>query len=311
MHTSKEQPTLKTATPKPSLLMDNKEIQSIYGNKEFRIYQDAIEKIQNNEDQLPSLPTITLEIRSATNNPNISLDKLSSLISKDPSLTVIIMKHASSALYRSTDKPKNLHDAVNRLGMRNIETITLSHSIKSLFVLRDHHLKNLYKQAWRRQTLKACMSMYLAKTIHYPQPEDALVASLLSEVGTLTLLAALQGLNVPPEETYKILCKHYSKHLGAILLAKWGVSPVFVDVLHKTGQWKLQTSSSLELIDVINLALFHTIHHTNPKNDLLPIQELSAFQKLSPQYTYLNYSKRLRIVEDHMDDIELLVRSFA
>lgn len=307
MHFSKEPNGM---SPTPSLQPHTQEIQSIYGNKEFRIYQDAIEKIQNNEDQLPSLPTITLEIRNATSNPNITLDQLTQLIAKDPSLTVIIMKHASSTLYRSAEKPKNLHEAINRLGMRSIENIVLSHSIKSLFVLRDHHLKSLYKQAWRRQTLKACMSIYLAKAVHYPRPEDALVASLLSEVGTLSLLVALQGLNVPPETTYTILCRHYSKHLGAILLAKWGVSPVFIDVLRNTGQWSLQTSANLELVDVVNLSLFHCIHHLNPKNDLLPIQELAAFKKLKPQHTYLNSEKRLHLIDDHMDDIEQLVQSF-
>lgn len=297
--------------PRPALLQHNQEIQSIYGNKEFRIYQDAIEKIQNNEDQLPSLPTITLEIRNATSNPNVSVNQLTNLISQDPSLTVIIMKHASSALYRSAEKPKNLNEAINRLGMSAVENIVLSHSIKSLFVLRDHHLKSLYKQAWRRQTLKACMSLYLAKTIHYPRPEDALVASLLSEVGTLSLLVALQGLNVPAEATYRILCKHYSKHLGAILLAKWGVSPIFIDVLRKTGQWSAPTSASIGLADVVNLALFHTIHRLNPRNDLPSIQELAAFKKLSPQHTHLNSSKCLHIVDDHMDEIEQLAKSFA
>lgn len=297
--------------PRSILLLHNQEIQSIYGNKEFRIYQDAIEKIQNNEDQLPSLPTITLEIRNATSNPNICITQLTSLIAKDPSLTVIIMKHASSALYRSAEKPKNLQEAVNRLGMSAVENIVLSHSIKSLFVMRDHHLKNLYKQAWRRQTLKACMSVYLAKTIHYPRPEDALAASLLSEVGTLSLLVALQGLNVPPESTYTMLCKHYSKYLGAILLAKWGVSPDFIDLLRKTGQWSTQTSAGMELVDVVNLALFHTIHHLSPKNDLPPIHELAAFNKLPPQHTYLNSAKCLHIVTDHMNEIEQLVQSFA
>lgn len=285
------------------------EVNDLYGKKEFHIYQDAVEKMQTNEDQLPSLPIITLEIRKATSNPNVNVVHLSALIAKDPSLTAILMKHASSVFYRSTDKPKNLQDVIKRLGMHTVENLTLAHSIKSLFVLRDHNLKTLYKQAWQRQTLKACMSYYLAKSIRFPVAEDAMVASLLSEVGTLTLLAALQNHDVPAEQTYKILCQHYSKHLGAILLAKWGVAPIFMDVLRKTGAWTLNTGNTMQLVDVINLGLFHTIHHLKPNNDLMPIQDLTAYKKLMPQYSMLKDNK-LFIIEENLQQIEAMTKSF-
>ncbi len=285
------------------------EANSLYGKKEFHIYQEAIERMQTHEDQLPSLPTITLEIRNATANPHVNTSQLSALIAKDPSLTVILMKHASSVYYRSADKPKNLQDVINRLGMRTVENITLAHSIKSLFVLRDHHLKDLYKQAWQRQTLKACMSYHIAKSIHFAAAEDAMVASLLSEVGTLTLLVALQNHDVPAEQTYKILCKHYSKHLGAILLAKWGVAPIFTDVLRKTGAWTQHTGATMQLADIINLGLFHTIQHLHPHNDLMPLQELSAYKKLLPTYNQQKNNK-LILVEDHLQLIHSMTKAF-
>jgi HD-like signal output (HDOD) protein len=193
--------------------------------------------------------------------------------------------------------------------MRTVENLTLAHSIKSLFVLRDHQLKALYKKAWQRQTLKACMSYHLAKSLRFPGAEDAMVASLLSEVGTLTLLVALQNHDVPAEQTYRVLCKHYSKHLGAILLAKWGVAPIFMDVLRKTGAWTLNTGSSMQLADIINLGLFHTIHHLNPSNDLMPIQDLAAFKKLAPQHAMLKDNK-LFIIEDNLLQIEAMTKSF-
>ncbi|MFO1388130.1 HDOD domain-containing protein [Cellvibrio sp.] len=286
-----------------------REAGDLYGQKEFHIYQNAIEKMRAHDDQLPSLPIITLEIRKATSNPNVNLNHLSSLIAKDPSLTAILMKHASSVFYRTADKPKNLQDVIKRLGMGAIESLTLSHSIKSLFVLRNHQLKALYKQAWQRQTLKACMSYHLAKTLHFPNPEDAIVASLLSEVGTLALLSSLQDYAAPAAPTYKILCQHYSKHLGAILLAKWGVSPVFVDVLRKTGAWTLDTGRLLQLVDVINLGLFHTIHYLQPQNDLIPLQEIAAFKKLNPQYAMIKQQKLL-IIEENISHILQLQKNF-
>lgn len=290
----------------PALLKAN----DLYRIKEFQIYQAAIERMQTHEDQLPSLPTITLEIRNATANPNVNTDQLSTLIAKDPSLTVILMKHASSVYYRSASKPKNLHDVIHRLGLRTIENLTLAHSIKSLFVLRDHNLKKLYKQAWQQQTIKASMSYHIAKSMGYAAAEDAMVASLLSEVGTLTLLVALQNHAAPSEATYRTLCTHYSKHLAAVLFAKWGMSPVFTEVLRNTGQWTKETGPKLQLVDIINLGIFHTIQQLKPHNDLLPLTDLTAYKKLLPPYNTLK-NNQLSLVVDHLLQIHTLAKTFG
>lgn len=287
-----------------------REAKDLYSKKEFYIYQEAIQKLQNNEDQLPSLPTITLEIRKATANPHTNFAQLSALIAKDPSLTAILMKHASSVYYRNTDKPKNLQDVIQRLGIRTVENLTLLHSVQSLFVLRNAQLKALYHLAWKRQTLKTCISFHVAKSIRFANAEDAIAASLLSEVGTLALLSALQDHEVPSASTYTILCKHYSKHLGAILLAKWGVAPIFMEVLRGTGAWTSDTGPKLQLVDVINLGLFHTIQYLQPQNDLGQLEELQAFKKLAPQHALIKQNK-LAIVEDNLQQILTMQKSFA
>jgi len=130
-HSSGKDSTNKPRRPMP--VMAAHEMQAMYGQQEFRIYQDAIERLQRNEDQLPSLPTITLEIRKATSNLNISHQQLASIISKDPSLTAILMKHASSDFYRTTDKPKNLQQVIARLGMRSIDSRTGSQHQKFIY----------------------------------------------------------------------------------------------------------------------------------------------------------------------------------
>jgi len=299
------------AAGRPPLRPASAEFQALYAQQEFRIYQDTLERLSSHEDQLPSLPTITLEIRRATTNPDLTHSQLAALITKDPGLTAILMKHASSSFYRTTHKPRNLQDVIARLGMRAVDNLVLAHSIKSLFILKDPQLKNLYKQAWRRQVLKASISYHLAKTLHLPHAENALIASLLSEVGTLAMLVALQNYDVPAEKTYRVLCKHYSKHLSAVLLAKWGLERSFTDILRQTGQWQLRLGLGIQLIDVINLALFHTIQHLNPANDLMPIQELAAFQKLTAPLNVIGKHQGLLLIEENMREIEVFAASFG
>lgn len=309
-----EQPRTPPRRPavKPLPGMGDNQYQGLYGGQqEFRIYQDAIEQLKNNEEQLPSLPTITLEIRKAVKDPNISHHQLSNIIAKDPSLTAILLKHASSSFYRTVEKPKNLQDVIGRIGLSAIDNLVLSHSLKSLFVMKDPALKKLYKQAWRRQTFKACTSYHLARLLRFPNPDNALVASLLSEVGTLAMLVALQNYDVPQEKTYRVLCRNYSKHLGAVLLAKWGLDNEFRSVLRQTGQWRISLHPQLQLIDIINLSLFHTIHHLNPVNDLIPLEDLAAYKKLAFPQNALAENGLLNSIEEDIDIIEIMINSFS
>jgi len=302
-------PRPKPAMPPPAIAK-GEEYGDLYGRQEFRIYQDAIQQLSQDEDQLPSLPAITLQVRKALSNPNMTHLQLANILAKDPSLTAILLKHASSSFYRTVEKPKNLQDVISRIGLTAIDSLVLAHSLKSLFVMKDPNLKKLYKKAWQRQVLKACISFFLAKQLKFPNPDNAMAASLLSEVGTLAMLVALQRYDAPTEETYQVLCRNYSKHLGAVLLAKWGLDQEFSVVLRKTGQWQDSPSPDLQLVDIVNLALFHALHHLSPSNDLGDLTELAAYKKLAVPHRILTEEGLLLLVEENFEIIKDIASTF-
>lgn len=84
---------------------------------DYAIYRQVVTQLMSGEEQLPSLPTITLDIRRALSDPEVTLVQLSRLISRDPALSAILMKYASSALLRTQQPPKSLLDVLRVLGM--------------------------------------------------------------------------------------------------------------------------------------------------------------------------------------------------
>lgn len=52
----------------------------------YNIYSIVISQVMRDQEQLPSLPSLTLKIRTAIADPNASGDSLAELISIDPSL---------------------------------------------------------------------------------------------------------------------------------------------------------------------------------------------------------------------------------
>ncbi|WP_339082273.1 HDOD domain-containing protein [Pseudomonas sp. TMP9] len=271
---------------------------------DYSIYRTLVSQLMQGEEQLPSLPTITLDIRRALSDPAISLTALARLISRDPALSALLMKHASSALFRQTMAPKTLLDVVSRLGMAEVGRITMVHSVKSLFTLHSAGHKKLFVQAWERLVIKASTCAMLAGLLGTVTAEHALLASLLSEVGSLAVLSAFRNDSVTPSsELYDKLCSEYSQSLGIIVLKKWSVDDNYIEIIRNTGNWHSSPGHKLQLLDMVNLALYHVSKAQGTEAQLPPLQELAAYQKLIAPQDHIDDNGELSLLSNHRADI--------
>jgi len=274
---------------------------------DYAIYRQVVTQLMSGEEQLPSLPTITLDIRRALSDPEVTLAQLSRLISRDPALSAILMKYASSALLRTQQTPKSLLDVLRVLGMAQIDRLTMAHSVKSLFILHSPAHKKLFVEAWERLVRKASVSAFLARSVGHVSPDQALLASLLSEVGTLAVLSAFkQAAQIPSAEQYYKLCREYSRSLGVIVLKKWAVDEAYIKVIRHAGDWGYRSCPEVELLDLVNLSLFHAIKAVGRTSDLPPLDALAAFTKLPAPLDSISDSGELTLLVSHADDIDAI-----
>ena len=274
---------------------------------EYSIYRRVVSQLMQGEEQLPSLPAITLDIRRALGDAQVPMTALVRLISRDPALSALLMKHASCALYRHSHAPKTLSDVIVLLGMGEVDRITMVHSIKSLFTLHSPAHKRLFVEAWGRLVLKASTCALLARLLGHVAPQHALLASLLSEVGTLAVLSAFKDASTPPcYELYSKLCREYSKSLGVIVLKKWAVSDEYIGVIRNAGNWQCSSSPSIELLDLVNLALYHALKERHSDVGLPPLEELAAYRKLRPPQDFIGENGELGVMVDHREDIHAI-----
>jgi HD-like signal output (HDOD) protein len=211
----------------------------------------------------------------------------------------------------SQTPPQNLLDAIRLLGMNQVERITMVHSVKSLFSVHSVKHKRLYMEAWRRLALKASLSTYIAKHMHLKNvlPDNVLMAALLSEVGTLAVLSAFKNSEETPDiPAYVALCREYAKSLGVITLKQWQVDEQYLKVVQEIGNWKGESPGPANLSDLINLGLYHSLKLSQPKTDLPPIQELTAYQKLAaPENSVV--AGGLTFVMTNVQEIKIVAKS--
>ena len=279
---------------------------------QYEVYRSIIKKVLEDKEHLPSLPSLTMKVRQAIMSSNTTVETLAQLIGRDPALSALLMKSAASPLYRTVSQPNTLEGVISLMGMEAVGSVIMVHSVKSLFPMRKAALVKLFNLSWKRQITKASMSALIAKQLRYQPAEEALVASLLTEVGTLAVLSAFSSSDdIPDEETYFALCRDYSKSLGSILLIKWNVDKKLIDTVKNCGQWTKSTRGPMHLVDVINLALYHTVLRTQSNPDLPPWQQIAAYRKLSLSQNIIGENGELLLVSEHQDEIDEIARSFA
>jgi HD-like signal output (HDOD) protein len=286
--------------------MQNQEV------SDYSIYRRVVSQLMQGEEQLPSLPAITLDIRRALGDPNTSTPQLERLISRDPALAALLMKHACSALHRQGRQPRSLNEVIQRLGLREVDRITMAHSIKSLFTLHSPAHKRLFLDAWTRLVAKASTCAMLARLLSRITPEHALLASLLSEVGSLAVLSAFKNADaIPSSEQYQKLCREYSKALSIIVLKKWAVDSEYIDVVRQAGQWTFSQGPRLDLLDLVNLALYHALKARQVDDQLPPLETLAAYKKLMPPQDAIGENGELNLVLEHRADIQAIADSLS
>jgi HD-like signal output (HDOD) protein len=279
-------------------------------SSDYSIYRDLVSQLMQGEESLPSLPSLTMQIRRALQDERTTRIQLARLISRDPALSALLIKHASSALYRQARPAQSLDEVIGVLGMRQLGSITMAHSLKSLFILYSPAYKQLFIEVWERLVLKASTCAVMARQVGRISPDHALLASLLSEVGSLVLLSAFRDEAHPPSaQDYYRLCREFSKPLGVILLKKWAVEDEYIQIIRQAGDWQAVGSPRLECIDLVNLALHHAISERDPHALLPPLTQLLAYRKLPEPCNQVDEQGQLGLISQHQDEIQALARA--
>lgn len=278
---------------------------------EYAEYKSALAQFISDQAELPLLPAVAQDIRHALARSDSCAHNLSKLIEFDPQLSQLLLRYASSVTMSNHVAPQSIFDAVRILGMSQVERITMLHSVKSLFSGNTQAYTRLFAASWHRLITKASMSALIAKHIGFPAPDNALLGSLLSEVGTLAVLSVFKSgaLPVPSAEIYISLSREFAKTLGIALLEKWELDSDYIRLVRQVGNWQAAEHEPMGLIDVVNLGLYHSLKARMTANRLPPISHLVAYQKLSDKHNAITDTNELELIVMHRDEIRAIADS--
>jgi HD-like signal output (HDOD) protein len=174
-------------------------------------------------------------------NPRTTVQNLAVAIAADPAVAGSVLKLANSPLYRGSFVIANLHQAVVRLGMRNLRSMLLAVVLNSTRV-KGKPFQSYSTLTWKHSLLCAQICSELARESKL-DPEHAYMAGLFHNVGVLAVLSAARKLAVRQQKkisahgVLELLSRH-AYALNGTVIREWNLLDEIVTAVTGYRSWQ-------------------------------------------------------------------------
>lgn len=136
--------------------------------------------------EVPSCPQVVTKLLHVTKDPDVTIDKVASILEMDPGLSSKLLRMVNSSLYGLPATVTSITRAVTLVGMKEIENLAICYAVtKSLkdpkiqgFDLNSFILKSLHRAIFAREIAK----------LFEEEPEEAFTGGLMQDIAIPTLL---------------------------------------------------------------------------------------------------------------------------
>lgn len=231
--------------------------------------------------ELPSLPDIAIDVRVAISQTDLDIDDLVKLIQQDPGLSAYLLKVSHSVHYSRGNPVRNLAAAIRRLGLNAARDLTASYALKTLFLIQDPLVKQCMRDIWRRSVYTASLAHVMARHCGF-DPDRALLAGLIQDIGALPLLANLKDFPslCADQKTMTQLLNDFTGKISGLVLHNWRFDEELILVGLNRENWMRDKRPKADLSDLILVARYHTYLDESSHSKLPQLSRLPAFSKL-------------------------------
>lgn len=262
--------------------------------------------LRENRLELPTLPDIALKIRAAAADPRKGATEISQLIVLDPALAGYCIRVANSAAYGAAGPVTNVRDAVTRMGVSPTRDFIIAYALRSLFKSRDPRCNALMQAAWTHSVNIAALSFVLARRVSRQNPEQALLAGLLHDIGVMVLISQLDAF---PEmfsavKTLAAALKDLKHQVTAMVLRAWKLPESLVKAAFAAEHWSREPAAEYELSDLLLLAHWHQKEAAYPWAESVPVAGIAMLSTLPS--SALTEDGRLQVISEAEDELAKL-----
>ncbi|MBL3526100.1 MAG: HDOD domain-containing protein [gamma proteobacterium endosymbiont of Lamellibrachia anaximandri] len=252
------------------------------GETENRLSQALLTDLQNDRLILPSLPDVAIKVGCAIEDEDTDAEHLAKIIQTDPVITTKLIRAANSALYVGLSPSASCTAAIIRLGNTTTHKLVLTFALRELFKAHSRVLQDQMRKLWKHSTQVAGICFVLAKLSRRFNPEHALLAGLLHDIGEVAILSYAE--NFPEIANNELQLEQVMKDMrgviGCHILTAWGFLEDLVVVTREAEEWTREHTDEADYTDLVIVAQLHSYIGTPEMKTLPTLDKVPAFQKL-------------------------------
>ena len=234
---------------------------------------DVREDLLANKIYLPTLPTLALEALLVINDAGSSAADLEKIISKDAALTARLIRFANSPIYRGTHGVTSIKLAITRIGFQRVKNAVYAVSMKEVFRTPVKLIEQRMERLWAHSVKVGAHAAMLAKKQHNLDPDTALVAGLVHDIGYIPLLikaCEYTKLIEHPDYLDRLLLKLHLQ-VGGSIAKLWKFDPLIASVVADHEDLNRDIGSApvdyVDLVQVANILAHEGTDHPLAKID--------------------------------------------
>jgi putative nucleotidyltransferase with HDIG domain len=190
-------------------------------------------------DEILQLPAYVSEISRLLSSVPVDLKRVGEIIRKQPKLSDYIIHLCELTMPGFRDQNANIEHGIVFLGIDQMRTLILACCM--VLDIGSCYSSSQLRSFWRHSLLTACLSERLARSIDYPNSENACRAGLLHDAGALALVRWAAD-RCSTGELPNALCGETTRaeresfgtdhcFVGGLIGRAWGLPEQIVDVL--------------------------------------------------------------------------------
>lgn len=267
------------------------------------LFFDICEDLNTDRLPLPNLPEVAIKIRKTVESDQSNATRIAKIVQSNPAIAAKLIKVANSPLYRRNSRFNTCAQAIVRIGTEATLQLVLSLTLYELFNTKSRELRQRMSELWKHSTHVAAISFVLARMTPGFDPEHALLAGLLHDIGLVPIITYAENYPQVTKDPARLnqVIEDLRGQVGSLILRKWDFSEDLVVTAAESQDWFRDPAPEPDYCDLVLIAQLHSYVGTARMQSLPRIDELPAFGKLA--LGKLNPDLSLKVLDEAQDRI--------
>lgn len=247
-----------------------------------RFLRQCYQALKEGKLPLPTIPDISIKIRRAINDPKANNSKIAKVVQMDPVITARLIQISNSPLYRGRRQIESCPEALTRLGLKVAQHLITSFALKAVFKAKTRRVQKQMNDLWQHSSYVAAICAVLAHKTPGFDPDRAMLAGLMHDIGTVPILIfadTYQELLEDPADLERTISKLRGP-VGAAIMRKWHFPDDFAQVILHAEDWWRDPDPEPDYVDLVLVSQLHSYVGTPKLRECPRIDEIPAYGKL-------------------------------